>query len=251
MNDPSGLLGNGEVSLNPLDDASPREGIRGTYLDYGASTNGSKASLPSIPTQSSSIDASHAQIAPWMSDVPSPLNIKSGTSGGFFNHGSSNAELSPSLRPDTGKTGDSEYSDPMSYSHHERRPSQISATTVSSQSSVPKPNANRRAPYRKVHGFLGDDGRHSPRSSDTSIPYALQRELTASSQQSYDGVPISPGSSRPRTPLPSSDVTPWLFQDFKVGCLVIPSVNFLVALLGRDSPRMKHRWVICSHAGEE
>lgn len=141
-------------------------------------------------------------------------------SSNFFNDGPPKLQLSPSFRPDT---SNSDSPDPM-FRDNERRPSVASGTTESSQTSVSKASTNRGTPYKKVAGFFSDDGRQSSRSSDTSIPNTLQRELTASSSRHGsihtsrdDGrPPTSPTSSRPRTPLPSSDVTPWLFQDFKV-----------------------------------
>ena len=144
------------------------------------------------------------------------------TSGNFFNDVQSKLQISPSLRPDTGQTGDSRVTD-MIFAD-ERRPSLASATTVSSQNSVSKASTNRSTTHRKVAGFFTDDGRQSSRSSDTSLPSTLQREQTSSRHNSVhtastDRAPTSPTNSRPRTPLPSSDVTPWLFQDFKVRSL--------------------------------
>lgn len=142
-----------------------------------------------------------------------------------FSEGPQRLNLSPSFRPDT---GDGESPDRMFYDD-ERRPSIASATTESSQTSVSKTSTSRGTPYRRVAAFFSDDGRQSSKSSDTSLPNTLHREQTSSSSRHGsihtsrdDGrAPTSPNSSRPRTPLPSSEVTPWHFQDFKVsshGC---------------------------------
>ena len=108
----------------------------------------------------------------------------------------------------------------------DRRPSVISATSVSSQASKNSmPTNGRRAHNKKLAGFLNEDSRESSKSSDTSIATTGQRDHSASSRSrrnnsvqtnnSTDGRPVSENSSRPRTP-PSSEITPWLFQDFKV-----------------------------------
>ena len=163
----------------------------------------------------------NADIAPWMDDGLPALSTHGLTSSNSYNEGPPKTQPSPSFRPDSERTTDSESPDPMFLSN-DRRPSLASATTVDSQSSLSKTSANKGTPYKKVAGFFGDDGRQSPRGSDTSIPGTLQREQTASSRHGSrhasrdEGRPISPSSSRPRTPLPSSDVVPWLFQDFKV-----------------------------------
>ena len=166
-------------------------------------------------------EAPTADIAPWMGDGLPALSTHGLTSSSFFNDGSSKAQPSPSFRPDSGRTADSESPDPM-FMSNDRRPSLASATTIDSQNSLCKASTSKGTPYKKVAGFFGDEYRQSPRSSDTNIPSTLQREQTASSRHGSshasrdEGRPISPSSSRPRTPLPSSDVVPWVFQDFTV-----------------------------------
>ncbi len=177
-----------------------------------------------------STEAPNADIAPWMEEGLPALSTHGLTSSNFFNDGLPKVQRSPSFRPDSGRTADSESPDPMFLSN-DRRPSLASATTVDSQSSLSKASTSRGTPYTKVAGFFGDEGRQSPRSSDTSIPSTLQREQIAFSRHGSrhasrdEGRPISPGSSRPRTPLPSSDVVPWLFQDFKVSLGVFVRVK--------------------------
>ena len=173
-------------------------------------------------------EPSSSQIAPWMSDGHSMLSTQDLTSGSFFNDGDSKIELTPNYQ--TGKCGNGGSDspiDPMSQID-DRRPSLVSETTISSQNSGSKPSTHRGTAHKKIAGLFGDDGRQSSRGSEVSN--SLQRETTQSShhgsiRSNYtDGQPVSPTSSRPRTPLqPSSDVTPWLFQDFKVSVPVTRS----------------------------
>ncbi|KZF22381.1 PP2C-domain-containing protein [Xylona heveae TC161] len=102
----------------------------------------------------------------------------------------------------------------------DRRPSVASANTVSSTGS----RGSTGRIHRKLHGMFGDDqsGRESRQGSNTSLPMSA-KENSNQSQRGRDhflGEPSmsrseSPFGSRPRTPLPSSDVVPWVFQDFK------------------------------------
>ena len=219
------VAGNGTFFSDSPDDVSPADAIKGTYLDCRHNKERSevaKGPMPSVSKRPPSREVPNADIAPWMDDGLPALSTHGLTSSSFFSGGSSKAQRSPSFRPDSGRTADSESPDPMFLSNG-RRPSLASATTIDSQSSLSKTSTSRGTPYKKVAGFFGDEGRQSPRSSDTSIPSTLQREQTVSSRHGSrhasrdEGRPISPSSSRPRTPLPSSDVVPWLFQDFKVG----------------------------------
>ena len=203
---------------------SPADAVKGTYLDYRQDKGKpevAKGPVPPVSKRPPSTRAPNADIAPWMDDGLPALSTHGLTSSNSCNDGLSKPQPSPSQRPDSGRTADSESPDPMFLSN-ERRPSLASATTIDSQSSLSKASTSRGTPYKKVAGFFGDEYRQSPRGSDTSIPGTLQRELTASSLHGSrhtsrdEGRPISPSSSRPRTPLPSSDVTPCLFQDLKV-----------------------------------
>ncbi len=200
--------------------------MKRTYLDYhqdGGINTGTSAPKHGLPAEAPS-----AQVAPWLSDGPPALKTYDLN---FPNNGAGKPPKSPSSSPHIGQ--DSEYPDPLFHNDcqrpsnerqisDDRRPSVVSETTVSSQNSVSKASTTIGSANKKLHGIFGGEGRQSSRSSETSIPSALTREHTNSSQQGSihstynDGRPLSPGSSRPRTPLPSSEVTPWLFQDFKV-----------------------------------
>lgn len=228
--DPSGLLGGGTFFSESPDDASPRDRIKGTYLDYTqrlANSNTRRKGNPSVSQRPPSPAAPNPDIAPWMSEGLPSLSSHGFMTDNFFDDGPMKPQGSSSHRPDNGRMGDCEISDPM-FHGGDRRPSLASATTVSSQNS--KASTSRGTPQKKLGGFFGDDGPQSSRSSDTSIPSTLQRELTSSSRHNSlqashnDSGTASPTSSRPRTPLPSSDVTPWLFQEFKVSICGYPAV---------------------------
>ena len=188
-------------------------------------SDANKGPAPSVSKRPPSAEPPNSDIAPWMNESLPAISTHGLTSGNFFNDAHSKLQTSPSFRPDTGRTGDSESPDTLTFGD-ERRPSMASATTVSSQNSVSKASTNRSNTHKKIAGFFTDDGRQSSRSSDTSIPSTLQREQSSSRHNSIpisqtdSRAPTSPTNSRPRTPLPSSEVTPWLFQDFKVSSYV-------------------------------
>ena len=219
--------GNGTFFSDSPDEVTPVDAIKGSRFDSGQGkqrSDGATGTTPSTSKRAPPTEQPNAAIAPWMDDGGlQELSTHSVNSLTSFNTDAPKLEPLSSIRPDT---GESEPRDVV-WDHEERRPSLASATTESSQTSVSnsvsKASTNRGTPYKKVAGFFSDDGRQSSRSSETSIPNMLQREQTSSSKHSHnhgsrdDGrPPTSPAGSRPRTPLPSSDVTPWLFQDFKV-----------------------------------
>ena len=257
--------GNGTFFSDSPDDLTSMDAIKGSYQDsqHGKQKSGtSRSAMPTVPkpspksdapssdiapwmdpapphkTSASTTDAPSSNIAPWMDDdddeLPKAMSTHGLTSGNYFNEGPPQLHLSSNYRPDT---QDSDSTDPIfrTLNYDERRPSMASATTQdSSQTSVSKTSTNKSTPYKKVANIFGDEGRQSSRSSDTSIPTSLQREPTGSSRlgsshtknASYDDgrQPQSPTSSRSRTP-PPSDVTPWLFQDYKVS-MIAYSVYF-------------------------
>ncbi len=211
---------------------APLDAIKGTRQDNQQGKQKSNTARQAAPSSSKlppPTDAPTSDIAPWMNDDLPAISTHGLTSANFLNDGPPKLQLSSNSRPDT---GDSDSPDPMFLGlADERRPSvATSATTESSQTSLSKTSINKGTPYKKVTGMFSDDGRQSSRSSDTSIPNMLQREQTASSRHGSlhtrhtsgdDGRgPNSPTNSRPRTPAPSSDITPWLFQDYKVRSIV-------------------------------
>lgn len=240
------IAGNGTFFSDSPDEATPQDNIKHTLLDYRQDKprqDATKGPIPSVSRRPPSSEAPNADIAPWMDDaVPSFSTHGFNMSSNFYNDGPPKLQLSPSFRPDT---GDSDSPDPMF--QDERRPSlATSATTESSQTSISKASTNRGTPYKKVAGLFSEDGRKSSKSSETSLPNTLQREQTASSSRHGsihtshhsrdDGrPPTSPSGSRPRTPLPSSEVTPWLFQDFKVSSSTFISMFKRVTYLSTSS----------------
>ncbi|KAI1813319.1 protein phosphatase 2C [Poronia punctata] len=147
---------------------------------------------------------------------------------GFYNDSSDNlstpSQLSPAYRLGStrpGQTPNNDTFDPA-YFDDRRRPSQASITTASSQGSR---NSSGRGGIKKLQGFFGEEfpGRDS---SETSLPpvpphtkeqrsYSFgraRRGRNDSNATDHTREP-SPTSSRPRTPVPSSDVVPFLYQE--------------------------------------
>lgn len=191
-----------------------------------ASMDNTRRQLPSFSHRPPSDQAAHTEIAPWATEGPfSGGDLPPGT---FFESSNGRRQRPSSFRPDTARSGASDSPDPI-FCGEERRPSLVSATSASSQNSNPRASIGRSAQHKKLAGFFASDGRESFRSSDTSIAATSKRDHSESShtrrnnsvytQNSMEGPPTSASSSRPRTP-PSSDVTPWLFQDFKVSTRV-------------------------------
>ncbi|KAE8144587.1 hypothetical protein BDV25DRAFT_166492 [Aspergillus avenaceus] len=148
--------------------------------------------------------------------------------GHTFYQDYSEHEASPasaSFRPGTGRTYASEPVE-FDYNGDHRRPSVASATTVSSQGS--KSSAGGR--FRKrLQGFFGDEYltgdsktesdngvQHAPMKPSLSEQHKFRERANSDGAQSPPG--RIPGESslrpRPRTPLPSSEITPWVFQSF-------------------------------------
>lgn len=171
--------------------------------------------VPSISNDPPSASTPINSIAPWASeDVSvSPFSVFSseGARGGVQD----DMRVSSSLRPGTGGTAMTESPDTLSF-EDVRRPSLASTTTVSSHGSGSKVGVSRK---KKLAGFFGEDpsSQESQRkNSDSSIPMIGQRTHSSQSYRDRNESQVSPAASRPRTPLPSSDVVPWLFQNFQV-----------------------------------
>lgn len=236
LKDPSNLLGKDTFFSDSPDSASSGDGPNCTYLDDRQEQKKPDVGMgdePSVWRPPPSTENPKSQIAPWISEGPPPPSTHGLMSANFYNDGPANLQYSPSLRPGTGRTVDSESPDAM-FAPDDRRPSLASATTVDSQNSTSRASTRRTNAHKKITNFFGSDGRQSSVDSDASIPSTLQRERTNSRQSSIhtshtDG-PSSPTSSRPRSPLPSSDVTPWVFQEFQV-CLHVCAIAISTGLL--------------------
>lgn len=169
-------------------------------------------------------------IAPWMSTNGTVASPTTGFGTSFYNDSSDNlsqgSQLSPGFRSGTGVAGNTIASDSPAdiYFGDERRPSVASVTTASSQGS--KSSMSRQGIHKKLQTFFGDEytGREG---SDTSLPShgkdarshsfaRSHRERNHSNATDKTQRDASPAPSRPRTPVPSSDVVPFLYQDSQV-----------------------------------
>lgn len=190
--------------------------------------------IPQIQHNPPTALASPNQVAPWMSTNGTAGTPTSAFGTTFYNDSSDNlsqaSQLSPAFRPGTGFTGYTNASDSPAEAEFadERRPSVASVTTASSTGS--KSSVSRGGIHKKLQTFFGEDfpGRDG---SDTSLPSHAshgkevrshsfarsQRERNLSSATDITQRDASPGPSRPRTPVPSSDVVPFLYQDSQVG----------------------------------
>ncbi|KAF3010796.1 cysteinyl-tRNA synthetase [Curvularia kusanoi] len=166
--------------------------------------------------------------------IPNPPWASSGTNGGttmansgwgsFFNNDSDNDDLAQ-LSPGFNATGGTAREDAMGFPRDDRRPSVASAMTVSSTGSK---SSFSRGFHKKLQNVFGEDfpgdGRQN---SDSSLNGRSQITETQSlhaprhrgnslghtfGSGGFNSRPTSPTSSRPRTPQPSSEVTPWEFQ---------------------------------------
>ena len=183
----------------------------------------STGSIPSISREPPS--APLAQIAPWASEsslMPSTAMLPPARS--FFDDGDDDLP-SPSFRPDTARTDTSDSMDTL-WHGDERRPSVASASTMGSQDSSTRASGGKASYQKKLAGFFGEDinGRTSQQGSDTSIPasiHSTKKRNNSFRTNNNERVRVaSPASSRPLTPLPSSEIVPWMFQDPKVSWFV-------------------------------
>ena len=220
-------------------------GMAGTYLDYRR--DGSAGNVPSISRDPPSAPLS--QVAPWANEPSTmPSTALLPPSRSFFDDSNDNIQVSPSYLPATARTGVSDSADD-SWQDNERRPSVASATTIGSQESSSKASCGKSPYNMKLTTFFGEDvsrlgGRASRKGSEVSIPPLGPREHSNHSQRArnssipssqLDGRPISPTNSRPRTPQPpSSDVVPWVFQDFKVSLCGLFMYYTIMACLPRS-----------------
>ncbi|KAH8727810.1 hypothetical protein GQ44DRAFT_769873 [Phaeosphaeriaceae sp. PMI808] len=205
----------------------------------------SGARVPSISRNPPTATTANSPIAPWSSS--------SGTNGtpmanpawsSFYNDSNEDiSQLSPGFaRPGTGSREDS-----MGFPlKDDRRPSVASAGSTGSKS---------RSFHKKLPNFFGEefptDGRHN---SDTSLstPFATDSQSTRGTRHrnnslnntigSYHSRPASPTNSRPRTPQPSSEVTPWDYQDSKdIPALVENGRRSSEQYSNKSAPRSHHK----------
>lgn len=176
-------------------------------------TSGSR--VPAISKNPPSAQSqSQSQGAPWSSgSAMSNPNWHS-----FFD--SSEDVSSPTFRPSTGRDRDRE--DAMGFPlRDDRRPSVQSQNTVSSTGSKSSIGRGFHKRLQNVFGedFPADGRQHSDTSLNTAAAAATasrHRGNSLNHSSSNHSRPASPTSSRPRTPQPSSEVTPWEFQEPRV-----------------------------------
>ncbi|KAI1756579.1 protein phosphatase 2C [Xylaria castorea] len=170
-------------------------------------------------------------VMPWMSANGAPGATASPTAyTSFYNDSSDNlstpSQLSPAFRMGVrsglnSNTNLNNDSPDFGYFDDQRRPSLASIATASSQGSK---NSSGRGGLKKLQGFFGEEfpGRDG---SETSLPpvpplakeqrsYSFGRRRARNDSNATDHTrEPSPTSSRPRTPIPSSDVVPFLYQE--------------------------------------
>lgn len=231
---------NSGTSYDPVSPTSPNVSpkdsrIANDFGNYrrellGSALESSGGTLPLIQHNS----PISSQIAPWMSNNGSSVTPNSAFGTSFYNDSSDNlsqaSPLSPGIRPGTGRTGNTSDSPDIGYYNDERRPSVASVTTASSSGS--KSSVNRAGGYmhKKLQGFFGDDfpgkegaetvlPKHEIKKEHRAASYTRQRERNHSSKENNRDQSPAAGGSRPRTPLPSSDVVPFLYQDSQVSSI--------------------------------
>lgn len=138
-------------------------------------------------------------------------------------------QLSPLSRPvNTPKMGPADYPEAGYFDDPPRRPSVASVATASSQGSQ---SSAGRGFHKKLQGFFGDEYRDrawapGPDGASVALPlnhgnggrtssHSHYRNNSVATTSTADGRTASP-HSRPRTPIPSSEVTPWVYQDSEV-----------------------------------
>lgn len=202
--------------------SSHRKALAVLGADYPASRMGSSSSSRLSAPEFRPESNQQASI----NERPSPAEYKSvDTSSTSLNHRSEpgGAPASPSLRPGQGPVFSNE-SIRADYDANQRRPSIASATTVSSQGSRSSASGKFR---KRLQGFFGDEYHISGDSrpdSDCGDNQNFSRKSSdrfrfrdrADSEGSQNKPERRSDQSRPNTPLPSSEITPWLYQSFNV-----------------------------------
>lgn len=197
--------------------------------------------IPSIQhNPPSAVQGPTNYIAPWMSTNGRDAHASSGFGASFYDD--STDPLSPPPPQQPGLRGHASPDYPREsdgFFEHERRPSVASAATASSTGSRSSRGGGIQQ-NKKLQTFFGEDfpgqdasdtslpttqGQETPREmeqgKDRSHSFARShRERNLSSATDTTHRDPSPAGSRPRTPVPSSDVVPFLYQDSQVSGLL-------------------------------
>ncbi|KAL5113515.1 hypothetical protein ACEQ8H_008600 [Pleosporales sp. CAS-2024a] len=190
----------------------------------------SGARVPSISRNPPTATSATSQMAPWAAAAANGTPTANTAWHTFYNDSTEDlAQLSPGfVRPAAAAAREDSMGFPLHDDH--RRPSVASATTVSSTGSKSSRGFHKRLPNFFGEDFI-QDGRQNSETS-LSTPFALDAQSMRTRNRgdslnntigSHPSRPASPTSSRPRTPQPSSEVTPWEFQDPKD--ILTPSDN--------------------------
>ena len=154
-------------------------------------------------------------ISPWANDLTTPAygrqnrptHMASSVFGSFYNSSSDDLpQLSPGFLPPNGTRAPWE---------EDRRPSVASTSTLSSTGS--KRSLTGRF-HKKLQGFFGEDfdpdePRNNSEGSIQTTGTTVGLDGSRDRQGSSTMRPESPSALAPKTPVPSSEVTPWVFQD--------------------------------------
>ncbi|KAL2441188.1 Adenylate cyclase [Exophiala dermatitidis] len=193
---------------------------------FGSSpaSNPGNRQLPTAHQQATSADIApwasrppnDADIAPWEQDPQAQMGGTRPFNQSYFNDAPMGREgQGLSMRPDTARTNISDYPD---FDIDARRPSVASATTVSSTGS--RGSAVNGRYHKSLKGFFGEDPMDSRRGSSSNLPdQEPQGSFTEKppGQRSNSVQTQNTVEDRPKTPAPppSSDVTPWAYQNFE------------------------------------
>lgn len=195
-------------------------------------TSSSGSRPPSLNPNNQADYFSQEPVSPWSS---SPKMGPTDGPGTFYNDYSEH-EASPSSTTFRTGPGRAYGGDPfeLDYGRDHRRPSAASATTISSQGSKSSGSRFRK----KLQGFFGDEylgsnNDHKPESDQGSL-YGKNTRLGPLDQARARERANSDGSrnnsSRPVTPLPSfpsSEITPWDYQNLNVSTWIVLMLSTL------------------------
>src|SRR5271168_5402206 len=181
----------------------------------GSDSNTSPRNPPSKPRNNSTSIAPWDTSSPPSSNMVAPWDDPQAQIGGsrpfgqsYFNESSEEVGNLPApARPGTGRTGHSESPD---YNENDiRRPSVASATTVSSQGSKTSTGGSRF--QKSLKSFFGDDPQSESKSSLQDYEQNGQSKVRHESVDTQNTIEAAP---KAQDPIPSSDVTPWSYQEF-------------------------------------
>jgi adenylate cyclase len=210
----------GSSYFKPVPEVPPKDNTKSPFGDYRrdlGAIDHPGSNVPTISREPPSAPLTHT--IPWTTESTNmPASALLPPRGTFYDDSDSLHQSSPTLRRvETAESIDAPWHG------DDRRPSVASSETFGSQESGVRGGLTTY--HKKFAGFFGEDpvGRSFKQSSETTLASGSTLSLRArnNSVRTGDGRGVSPTSSRPRTPLPSSEVTPWIFQNFNVSRLTV------------------------------